>query len=177
MGNDLAGAVIRTGPEVTCLAVGDEVWARLDKDRIGTMSEQLAVHQDDLAPKPATLTMDEAAASLPLVTLTSWQALVERAHVRPGQKVVVHAGADGLGSIAVQLAKALGAHVASTASTAKVDLVRKLGADEVVDHRTQDFMKCLLRSRGGDPNAQSSGPAVGATDPDFGSSTVTQGCT
>ncbi|MDT9688427.1 NADP-dependent oxidoreductase [Streptomyces sp. P9(2023)] len=155
LGNDLAGKVVRVGPSVTRFAVGDEVYARPDKDRIGTFAERLAVHQDDLAPKPDGLTMTEAA-SLPLVALTAWQALVERARVRPGQKVLIHAGAGGLGSIAVQLAKALGAHVATTASTANVDLVRELGADVVIDYSTQDFEEILdgydvvLDSLGGD---------------------------
>ncbi|MBT2430474.1 NADP-dependent oxidoreductase [Streptomyces sp. ISL-112] len=142
LGNDLAGTVVRTGPSVTRFAVGDEVYARPDKDRIGTFAELIAVHQDDLAPKPATLTMAEAA-SLPLVALTAWQALVERARVQPGQKVLVHAGAGGLGSIAVQLAKALGAHVATTVSTTKIDLAKDLGADEVIDYRAQDFEEVL----------------------------------
>ncbi|WLQ52001.1 NADP-dependent oxidoreductase [Streptomyces poriferorum] len=160
LGNDLAGTVVRVGPSVTRFTVGDEVYARPEKDRIGTFAELLAVHQDDLAAKPATLTMTEAA-SLPLVALTAWQALVERAHVQPGQKVLVHAGAGGLGSIAVQLAKALGAHVATTVSTAKVDLVRELGADEVIDYRTQDFTEILdgydvvLDSLGGENLAKS----------------------
>ncbi|MER5488763.1 NADP-dependent oxidoreductase [Streptomyces sp. NPDC002812] len=160
LGNDLAGTVVRVGSSVDRFAVGDEVYARPDKDRIGTFAELLAVHQDDLAPKPATLTMTEAA-SLPLVALTAWQALVKRAHVQPGQKVFIHAGAGGLGSIAVQLAKALGAHVATTASTAKVDLVKELGADEVIDYRTQDFTEILhgydvvLDSLGGEDLAKS----------------------
>ncbi|WP_338701427.1 NADP-dependent oxidoreductase [Streptomyces sp. Q6] len=160
LGNDLAGTVVRVGPSVTRFAVGDEVYARPDKDRIGTFAELIAVHQDDLAPKPATLTMTEAA-SLPLVALTAWQALVERANVQPGQKVLVHAGTGGLGSVAVQLAKALGAHVATTVSTAKVDLARDLGADEVIDYRTQDFSELLrdydvvLDSLGGENLAKS----------------------
>ncbi|MER6115890.1 NADP-dependent oxidoreductase [Streptomyces sp. NPDC001743] len=160
LGNDLAGTVVRVGPSVTRFAVGDEVYARPDKDRIGTFAERIAVHQDDLAPKPATLTMAEAA-SLPLVALTAWQALVERAQVRPGQKVLIHAGAGGLGSIAVQLAKALGAHVATTVSTAKVGLAGDLGADVVVDYRTQDFEEVLggydvvLDSVGGENLARS----------------------
>ncbi|MDQ0845620.1 NADP-dependent oxidoreductase [Streptomyces sp. V1I6] len=160
LGNDLAGTVVRTGPSVTRFAVGDEVYARPDKDRIGTFAELIAVHQDDLAPKPATLTMTEAA-SLPLVALTAWQALVERAHVQPGQKVLIHAGAGGLGSIAVQLAKAHGAHVATTVSTAKVDLAKDLGADVVVDYRAQDFEEVLdgydvvLDSLGGENLAKS----------------------
>ncbi|MFH9298941.1 NADP-dependent oxidoreductase [Streptomyces sp. NPDC017520] len=160
LGNDLAGTVVRVGPSGTRFAVGDEVYARPDKDRIGTFAELIAVHQDDLAPKPATLTMTEAA-SLPLVALTAWQALVERGHVQPGQKVLIHAGAGGLGSIAVQLAKALGAHVATTVSTTKVDLARDLGADVVVDYRTQDFEEVLngydvvLDSLGGENLAKS----------------------
>ncbi|WP_328908052.1 NADP-dependent oxidoreductase [Streptomyces sp. NBC_00234] len=160
LGNDLAGEVLQVGSSVTRFAVGDEVYARPDKDRIGTFAELIAVHQDDLAPKPATLTMAEAA-SLPLVALTAWQALVERARVQPGQKVLIHAGAGGLGSIAVQLAKALGTHVATTASTATIDLVKELGADVAVDYRTQDFTELLdgydvvLDSLGGDNLARS----------------------
>ncbi|MGW7292145.1 NADP-dependent oxidoreductase [Streptomyces xiamenensis] len=142
LGNDLAGVVDRVGSAVTRFAPGDEVYARPDKGRIGTFAELIAVHQDDLAPKPATLTMTEAA-SLPLVALTAWQALVERAHVQPGQKVLIHAGAGGLGSIAIQLAKQLGAHVATTASTAKADLVKEFGADVVVDYKRQDFETVL----------------------------------
>ncbi|MFJ8659653.1 NADP-dependent oxidoreductase [Streptomyces sp. NPDC093795] len=159
-GNDLAGTVIGVGPAVTRFAVGDEVYARPDKDRIGTFAGRLAAHQDDLAPKPAALTMPEAA-SLPLVALTAWQALVERARVRPRQKVLVHAGAGGLGSVAVQLAKALGAHAATTASAATADLVEALGADEVIDYPTQDFTEILdgcdvvLDSLGGDNLARS----------------------
>lgn len=142
LGNDLAGVVVQVGRAVTRFAVGDEVYARPDKDRIGTFAELIAVHQDDVAIKPATLTMAEAA-SLPLVVLTAWQALVERAQVRPDQKVLIHAGAGGLGTIAVQLAKELGAHVATTASTANVDLVKELGADVVVDYRQQAFETVL----------------------------------
>ncbi|MFF9583699.1 NADP-dependent oxidoreductase [Streptomyces achromogenes] len=138
LGNDLAGTVVRVGPSVTRFAVGDEVYARPDKDRIGTFAELIAVHQNDLAHKPATLTMTEAA-SLPLVALTSWQALVERAQVQPGQKVLIHAGSGGVGTIALQLARYLGAHVATTASAANAALVKELGADIVIDYRAQDF--------------------------------------
>ncbi|WP_405386625.1 NADP-dependent oxidoreductase [Streptomyces sp. NBC_01102] len=142
LGNDFAGVVIQVGSAVTQLKVGDEVYARPDKERIGTFAELIAVHQDDVAVKPATLTMEEAA-SLPLVALTSWQALVERAQVQPGQKVLIHAGSGGVGTIAIQLARHLGAHVATTASTAKVGLVRELGADIVVDYRKQAFETVL----------------------------------
>lgn len=112
------------------------------KDRIGAFAELIAVHHDDLAHKPATLTMAEAA-SLPLVALTSWQALVERAQVQPGQKVLIHAGSGGVGTIALQLARHLGAHVATTASAANAALVKELGADVVIDYRTQDFEELL----------------------------------
>ena len=113
LGNDLAGVVVEVGEAVKGFAVGDEVYARPAKDRIGTFAELIAMHQDDVALKPATLTMEEAA-SLPLVALTAWQALVERANVRPGQKVLVHAGSGGVGTITIQLAKHLGASVATT---------------------------------------------------------------
>ena len=142
LGNDFAGVVVRAGSAVTRFAVGDEVYARPGKDRIGTFAELIAVHQDDVAVKPTTLTMEEAA-SLPLVALTAWQALVERAHVRPGQRVLIHAGSGGVGTIAIQLAKHLGAYVATTASTAKADLVKGLGADIVVDYKRQAFETVL----------------------------------
>lgn len=142
LGNDFAGVVVQVGPAVTRFAVGDEVYARPGKDRIGTFAELIAVRQDDVAVKPASLTMEEAA-SLPLVALASWQTLIGRAQVQPGQKVLIHAGAGGFGTIAVQLAKEMGAYVVTTASTAKVDLVKELGADVVVDYKKQDFETVL----------------------------------
>lgn len=138
-GQDLAGVVTAVGSAVTRFSVGDEVYGCPDVGRPGgTLAERIAVAEGDLALKPATLSMTEAA-SLPLVSLTAWQVLVDRAQVQPGQKVLVHAGSGGLGSIAVQLAKHLGATVATTTGTANVAWVRDLGADLVVDHRTQDF--------------------------------------
>lgn len=142
LGNDLAGTVIRVGPKVRGFKPGDEVYARPDKARIGTFTERIAVAEADLALKPATISMEEAA-SLPLVALTAWQALVERGNVRPGQKVLIHAGAGGVGSIAIQLAKHLGATVATTASAANAGFVRGLGADAVIDYRTQNFEQLL----------------------------------
>jgi NADPH:quinone reductase-like Zn-dependent oxidoreductase len=142
LGNDLAGVVVGVGARVTRFAVGDEVYSRPDKNRIGTFAELLAVHQDDLATKPTTLTMEEAA-SIPLVGLTSWQALVERADLQTGQKVLIHAGSGGVGTIAIQLAKQLGASVATTTSTANIDLVKDLGADVVVDYKKQAFETVL----------------------------------
>ncbi|TDP96759.1 NADP-dependent oxidoreductase [Labedaea rhizosphaerae] len=138
LGNDVAGVVVRVGAEVRKVEVGDEVYARPAKDRIGTFAEFIAVDENDLAPKPKRLTMAEAA-SIPLVGLTAWQALVELADVRPGQKVLIHAGSGGVGTFAIQLAKHLGATVATTTSAANVELVERLGADVVVDYRKDDF--------------------------------------
>src|SRR4029450_10250966 len=126
LGHDVAGVVTRVGSAVRDLRVGDEVYARPRDLRIGTFAEYIAIDQDDVAPKPASLTLHEAAA-VPLVSLAAWQALVDRAHVKPGQKVLVHAASGGLGSTAIQLAKPLGATVATTASSANAGLVRSLG--------------------------------------------------
>lgn len=141
-GNDVAGTVIRVGSKVRAFKSGDEVYARPDQDRIGTFAERIAVAESDLALKPASISMEEAG-SLPLVALTAWQALVERGNVQPGQKVLIHAGAGGVGSIAIQLAKHLGATVATTASAANLDFVRELGADTAIDYRSQDFEELL----------------------------------
>jgi len=142
LGNDLAGVVVGVGAGVTRFTVGDEVYARPNKNRIGTFAELIAIHQDDVATKPTTLTMQEAA-SIPLVGLTSWQALVERANLQTGQRVLIHAGSGGVGTIAIQLAKQLGASVATTTSTANVELVKDLGADVVVDYKKQAFETVL----------------------------------
>jgi NADPH:quinone reductase-like Zn-dependent oxidoreductase len=142
LGNDLAGVVVAVGARVSRFTVGDEVYARPDKNRIGTFAERIAVAEADLALKPGSISMAEAG-SLPLVALTAWQALVERGNVQPGQKVLIHAGAGGVGSIAIRLAKHLGATVAATASGSNVDFVRELGADTVIDYRTHDFEQIL----------------------------------
>jgi NADPH:quinone reductase-like Zn-dependent oxidoreductase len=141
-GNDVAGTVIRVGSKVGAFKAGDEVYARPDQGRIGTFAERIAVDEADLALKPVSISMEEAG-SLPLVALTAWQALVERGQVQPGQKVLIHAGAGGVGSIAIQLAKHLGATVATTASAANLEFVRELGADTVIDYRSQDFEQLL----------------------------------
>lgn len=142
MGNDVAGTVIRVGRLVESFRAGDLVFARPDQNRMGAFAERIAVAEADLALIPDGISMAEAA-SLPLVALTAWQALVERGHVGPGQRVLIHAGAGGVGSIAIQLAKHLGAIVATTASAANADFVRELGADVVIDYRTEDFEKIL----------------------------------
>jgi NADPH:quinone reductase-like Zn-dependent oxidoreductase len=142
LGHDVAGVVTRIGSEVRGVEVGDEVYARPRDLRIGGLAEFIAIDQDDVAPKPESLTFPEAAA-VPLVALAAWQILVDRAGVKPGQTVLVHAGAGGLGSTVIQLAKHLGATVATTASTSKKDLVRNLGADVVVDYTEEDFSTVL----------------------------------
>ena len=143
LGNDLAGTVIRVGSKVRGFKPGDEVYARPDQDRIGTFAERIAVAEADLALKPKTISMEEAG-SLPLVALTAWQALVVRGNVQPGQKVLIHGGAGGVGSIAIQLAKHLGAIVATTASPRNHEFVRELGADMAIDYHTQDFEQLLI---------------------------------
>ena len=142
LGNDVAGTVIGVGARVQGFRLGDEVYGRPDKDRIGTFAERIAVAEADLALKPVSVSFEEAA-SLPLVALTAWQALVERGNLRPGQRVLIHAGSGGVGSVAIQLAKYLGATVATTVSAGNADFVRELGADVVVDYRSQDFEQLL----------------------------------
>jgi len=142
LGNDVAGVVTRVGPKARAFKPGDEVYARPDKERIGTFAEFIAMNEADVALKPKNLTMEEAA-SIPLVGLTAWQVLVERAGLKRGQKVLIHAGSGGVGTFAIQLAKHLGATVATTTSTANVDLVKNLGADVVVDYKKDDFAKVL----------------------------------
>ena len=136
LGHDVAGTVVRVGSKVRQFKPGDEVYARPRDGRIGTFAEFIAMNEADVALKPKNLSMEEAA-SIPLVGLTAWQVLVERAKLKKGQKVLIHAGSGGLGTFVIQLAKHLGAMVATTTSTANVDLVRSLGADVVIDYKKQ----------------------------------------
>lgn len=142
LGNDLAGVVVRAGSRVRRFKPGDEVYARSDTNRIGAFAELIAINEDAVAIKPQKLTMEEAA-SIALVGLTAWQMLVERASLQKGQKVLIHAGSGGVGTFAIQLAKHLGAFVATTTSTANVDWVKGMGADIVIDYRHDDFAKTL----------------------------------
>jgi len=142
LGHDVAGVVIRVGSRVRRFKPGDEVYARPADGRIGGFAEYIAINEKDVALKPRVLRMEEAA-SIPLVGLTAWQSLVERAKLEKGQKVLIHAGSGGVGTFAIQLAKHVGAMVATTTSTANVDLVRRLGADVVVDYKKQDFAHVL----------------------------------
>lgn len=142
LGCDVAGVVVGVGSRVRRFKLGDEVYARPQDDRIGAFAELIAVKEDEVAIKPRTLTMEEAA-SIPLVGVTAWQTLVERANLQRGQKVLIHAGSGGVGTFAIQLAKHIGATVATTTSTANVDLVKSLGADVVVDYKKEDFADTL----------------------------------
>jgi NADPH:quinone reductase-like Zn-dependent oxidoreductase len=142
LGCDVAGVVVGVGSRVRRFELGDEVYARPADQRIGTFAELIAVNEDDVAMKPKTLTMEEAA-SIPLVGVTAWQALIERANLQRGQKVLIHAGSGGVGTFAIQLAKHIGATVATTTSTANVGLVKSLGADVVIDYKKEDFADAL----------------------------------
>ncbi len=138
LGHDVAGVVVRVGARVRYFKPGDEVYARPADHRIGTFAELIAVQEEDVALKPKMLTMEEAA-SLPLVGLTAWQALVERGQLKRGHKVFIQAGSGGVGTFAIQLARHLGATVATTTSTSNIELVRSLGADVIVDYKREDF--------------------------------------
>lgn len=142
LGHDLAGIVTKVGSKVSKFKVGDEVYSRPADHRIGTFAEYISVNESDLAIKPKNLTMEEAA-SIPLVGLTAWQALIEKANLQKGQKIFIQAGSGGVGTFAIQLAKHLGATVATTTSTANIELVKNLGADIVIDYKKDDFETIL----------------------------------
>lgn len=142
LGHDVAGVVTKVGARVQQFKVGDEVYARPADHHIGTFAEFIAIKEADLAIKPKKLSMEEAA-SIPLVGLTAWQALIEKGSLKKGQKVFIQAGSGGVGTFAIQLAKYLGATVATTTSAANTELVKSLGADVVIDYRKDDFEKVL----------------------------------
>jgi NADPH:quinone reductase-like Zn-dependent oxidoreductase len=181
LGHDVAGVVTEVGDEVRDYKVGDEVYSRPRDLRIGGFAEYIAIDHADIALKPNSLTMEESAA-VPLVALAGWQALVDLAQVKPGQKVLVHAGAGGLGSTVIQLARHLGAYVATTARGNDEEKVRGLGANQVIDYTKADFSELLsgydvvLDSLGGDNLKKSLGvlrpgglaiSVVGPPDPAF----------
>jgi NADPH:quinone reductase-like Zn-dependent oxidoreductase len=142
MGSDLAGVVVEVGSRVTRFKPGDAVFASIFDLGTGALAEFAVVPENAAAIKPANLDFVQAA-SIPMVGLTSWQALKERAHLKPGQKVFIPAGSGGIGTFAIQLAKHLGAKVATTTSSGNVDLVRSLGAEEVIDYKKQEFEDVL----------------------------------
>jgi len=142
LGHDVAGVVTKVGSNVRKFKVGDEVYARPADYRIGTFAELIAINEDDVAFKPKNISMEEAA-SIPLAGLTAWQALIEKANLKKGQKVFIQAGSGGVGTFAIQLAKYLGATVATTTSAANIDLVKSLGADIVIHYKKDDFETIL----------------------------------
>ncbi|MED1055766.1 NADP-dependent oxidoreductase [Bacillus mycoides] len=142
LGNDFSGVIVKVGTKVTQFKVGDEIYARPRKDKIGTFAEYIAIHEDDIALKPKNLTFEEAA-SIPLVGLTSYQALHDIMQLQKGQKILIHAGSGGVGTFAIQLAKIMGATVATTASEAGENLVKSLGADEIINYKKEKFEDIL----------------------------------
>jgi alcohol dehydrogenase len=138
LGGDVSGVVVETGAKVSRFKTGDEIFSRVDKLRIGTFAEYAAVRESDAAAKPDNLSHADAA-SIPLVGLTCWQALRDLAGLKPGQKILIHAGSGGIGTFAIQLAKHIGATVATTVGARNADLVKRLGADIVIDYATQRF--------------------------------------
>ncbi|MFL0498303.1 NADP-dependent oxidoreductase [Priestia megaterium] len=142
LGNDFSGVIAKVGAKVTRFKVGDEIYARPRKSKIGTFAEYIAIHEDDIALKPKNLSFEEAA-SIPLVGLTSYQALTDILQLQKGQKILIQAGAGGVGTFAIQLAKLMGATVATTASEAGANLVKSLGADEIINYKTEKFEEIL----------------------------------
>ncbi|KXY78539.1 NADPH:quinone reductase [Bacillus anthracis] len=142
LGNDFSGVITKVGSKVTHFKVGDEIYARPRKNKIGTFAEYIAIHEDDIALKPKNLSFEEAA-SIPLVGLTSYQALHDIMQLQKGQKILIHAGSGGVGTFAIQLAKIMGATVTTTASEAGANLVKSLGADEIINYKTEKFEDIL----------------------------------
>ena len=138
MGFDVSGVVLEVGDQVTKFKKGEEVFSRPNSMQAGTIAEYTVVKAEELALKPSNISHQEAA-SIPLVGLTAWQALVAKGNLQKGQKVLIHAGSGGVGTLAIQMAKHLGAEVATTTSSANIELVKNLGADTVIDYKTQKF--------------------------------------
>ncbi|MFB4335995.1 MULTISPECIES: NADP-dependent oxidoreductase [Bacillus] len=142
LGNDFSGVITKVGSKVTRFKVGDEIYARPRKNKIGTFAEYIDIHEDAIALKPKNLSFEEAA-SIPLVGLTSYQALHDIMQLQKGQKILIHAGSGGVGTFAIQLAKIMGATVTTTASEAGANLVTSLGADEIINYKTEKFEDIL----------------------------------
>jgi len=155
MGYDVSGVVTEVGAKVSKFKIGDEVYSRPNQMNAGSISEYNVVKEDELALKPTRLTHEEAA-SIPLAGLTAYQALTTKGNLQKGQRVLIHAGAGGVGTLAIQIAKHLGGEVAVTTSRSNFELVKNLGADVVIDYKTQNFEEELsgydlvLDTMGGD---------------------------
>ncbi|MCZ2259776.1 NADP-dependent oxidoreductase [Sporosarcina sp. G11-34] len=141
LGWDAAGVVSEIGEDVTNFKVGDEVFARPAMPS-GTYSEYVAVEEDLVALKPKSLSFEEAA-SVPLAGLTAWQCLVDFGQIKEGDKVLIHAGSGGVGSLGIQIAKSFGAHVISTASGKNEAFLKELGVDEFINYETTDFTEVV----------------------------------
>lgn len=142
LGNDFSGVVVKVGSRVNTFKPGDEVYGRPRKNRIGTLAEFIAIHEEDICLKPENLTFEEAA-SLPLIGLTTYQAFVDILNLQKGQKILIHAGSGGVGTFAIQLAKLMGAFVATTASEKGYELVKSLGADRIINYKKENFEEIL----------------------------------
>jgi 2-desacetyl-2-hydroxyethyl bacteriochlorophyllide A dehydrogenase len=138
MGFDVAGEITEIGKDVTGFSVGDAVYARANQQDAGAIAQVARLKASEMALKPANISHAEAA-SVPLAGLTAWQALITKAKMKKGDKVLIHAGSGGVGTLAIQIAKYFGAHVATTCSARNADLVRDLGADVVIDYKEQTF--------------------------------------
>lgn len=161
LGGDVAGVVAELGPEVSGFEVGEAVYGQAHAlSGQGSFAEFSPVKAESLAPKPTTVDFD-IAASLPLASVSAYQALTTHMNLQSGQKVLIHGGGGGIGTLAIQLAKHLGAFVATTATAADADFLRGLGADEVVDYQNQDFSESIkdydgvFDTVGGDTNLKS----------------------
>ncbi|MGG3281048.1 NADP-dependent oxidoreductase [Paenibacillus solani] len=142
LGNDFSGVIVKVGERVNAFKPGDEVYGRPRKSRIGTLAEYIAVHEEDIWLKPQNLNFEEAA-SIPLVGLTTYQAFTDILHLQKGQKILIHAGSGGVGTFAIQLAKWMGAFVATTASDKGYELVKSLGADLIINYKKENFEELL----------------------------------
>lgn len=138
LGYDLSGVVCEVGKDVTKFAVGDAVYSRPNQEDAGSLAQYARVKEAELALKPENISHEEAA-SIPLAGLTAWQAMFDKAGLQSGQKILIHAGSGGVGTLAIQMAKNAGAYVATTVSARNADLVRSLGADIVIDYKTEKF--------------------------------------
>jgi len=138
MGYDVSGVVVEVGKDVKSVKVGDSVLARPNQIDAGAIAEYARIKETELAIKPASLS-HEHAASVPLAGLTAWQALIAKGNLKKAEKVLIHAGSGGVGTYAIQIAKQVGAYVATTTSSKNADLVKSLGADLVIDYKTQKF--------------------------------------
>ena len=138
MGFDVSGVVLEVGEQVSKFKIGDEVFSRPNGMQAGTIAEFSVIKEEELALKPSNISHQETA-SIPLVGLTAFQAMVTKANLQKGQKILIHAGSGGVGTLAIQIAKHLGAFVATTTSGSNTEMVKNLGADIVIDYKTQNF--------------------------------------